>query len=109
MPVAHAALANHVIENDRRKAERAEVALETLMCDREGHTFGTRILNLSLTGMMASTEAPLCERDPIRIDLPIIGWVKADIMWVLGDRVGARFRTPIEESELSMFQRVFGY
>jgi PilZ domain len=100
------ALANQVLEIERRKADRAMVALETLMCDREGRTFGTKILNMSCTGIMAITEAPLCERDPVRIDLPILGWLRADIVWVLGDRVGARFRTPIDRYELEMFERV---
>jgi PilZ domain len=108
MPATQHALANQVLEIERRKADRATVALDTLMCDREGRTFGTKILNLSCSGMMALTETPLCERDPVRVDLPTIGWLRADIVWVLGDRVGARFRQPIDPFELEMFERVFG-
>lgn len=107
MSYAPNVLANQVIAIERRKAERASVALETLMCDREGRTFGTQMLNLSCTGFMAITDAPLCERDPVRIDVPTIGWLRADIVWVLGDRIGARFREPIDPFELETFERVF--
>ncbi len=100
-------LVSNVIESDRRKITRASVAIDTLMYDRDGHTFGARILNISNGGLMATTEAPLCERDPVRIDLPTIGWVRCEIVWVLGDRVGARFRDGVDENELTAFKRVF--
>ncbi|MFM9978094.1 MAG: PilZ domain-containing protein [Sphingomonadaceae bacterium] len=101
-------LAEHVIASDRRKLTRNDYALETLMCDRENHTFSARILNISNGGVMAQVEAPLCEHDAIRIDLPTIGWLRADIVWVLGDRVGAQFRDPIDLQEFAAFQRIFG-
>jgi hypothetical protein len=101
------ALANHVLDVERRKANRHSVAFETLMCDREGNIFGAGVLNLSLSGLMATTDSPLCQRDPVRVDLPTIGWVRADIVWVLGDKVGARFREPIRQYELDLFQSRF--
>ena len=100
-------LTNHMLDTERRKRERASVALETLMCDREGRTFGAQILNMSNGGLMATTEAPLCERDPIRIDLPTIGWLRATVVWVLGDRIGVEFRDPIDPDELAAFYRLF--
>jgi hypothetical protein len=107
MPDHLHALANHVLDVDRRKAGRHSVAFETLMSDREGNVFGAGVLNLSLTGLMATTDVPLCQRDPVRIDLPTIGWVRADIVWVLGDKIGARFRQPIRQYELDLFQSRF--
>ena len=101
-------MTSNMIDSDRRKRERASVALDTLMCDREGRTFGAQILNLSNGGLMATTEAPLCERDPIRIDLPTIGWIRATVVWVLADRVGVQFREPIDPDELAVFCRLFG-
>jgi len=103
--LAEHVLANQVLEIERRKADRATVALDTLMCDRAGRTFGTKVLNMSRSGFMAITETPLCERDPVRIDLPMIGWIRADVVWVLGERIGARFREPIEAFELEMLER----
>lgn len=98
-------LANQVLEIERRKTDRATIALDTLMCDREGRIFGTNVLNMSRSGFMAVTDTPLCERDPVRIDLPMIGWIRADVVWVLGERIGARFREPIEAFELEMLER----
>lgn len=97
-----------MLEAERRKRARASVALDTLMCDREGQSFGVQILNLSNGGLMAVTESPLCERDPVRVDLPTIGWVRAMVVWVLGDRVGVQFRDPIDPDELAIFCRLFG-
>lgn len=108
MPDHPHALAQHVIAVDRRKAARHSIAFETLMCDREGNSFGAGIVNLSLGGLMARVDAELHERDPVRIDLPAIGWVRADLVWVLGDMIGARFREPIRQHELEMFEARFG-
>lgn len=101
-------LTTHMLETERRRRTRASVALDTLMCDREGRSFGAQILNLSNGGLMATTEAPLCERDPIRVDLPTIGWIRAHVVWVLGERVGVQFRDPIDPDELAVFCKLFG-
>jgi PilZ domain len=97
------ALANHVLDVERRKAERAAVDFETLMCDRNHNVFRASIHNLSLTGLMATADFELRQRDPLRVDLPTIGWVRCDVVWVLGGRIGARFRVPIRQYELELF------
>lgn len=101
-------MTTQMLETERRKRNRASVALDTLMCDREGRTFGVQIINLSNGGLMAITEAPLCERDPVRIDLPTIGWIRATVVWVLAERVGVQFRDPIDPDELAVFCKLFG-
>lgn len=101
-------LAAQVASTDRRRAEREEVALDTLMADRDGRTFAARILNLSQYGLLAETEAPLCERAPLRVDLPTIGWLRADVVWSLGPRAGIAFREPIEPHAYAGFVRMFG-
>lgn len=107
-----ASVSNRLIEQvaaaERRRAERREVTLDTLMADRESRTFAVRILNLSQGGFMARSEWPLCERAPVRVDIPTIGWLRADIVWVLGDRVGANFRDLIEPEAYATFAMVFG-
>jgi PilZ domain len=101
-------LTTQMLDTERRKRERASVALDTLMCDRENRTFGVQILNLSNGGLMAIAETDLCERDPVRIDLPTIGWIRATVVWVLGDRIGVQFRDPIDPDELAVFCKLFG-
>ena len=101
-------LTTQMLETERRKRDRASVALDTLMCDREGRTFGVQILNLSNGGLMAIAETDLCERDPVRIDLPTIGWIRATVVWVLGDRIGVQVRDAIDPDELAVFCKLFG-
>ena len=80
---------------DRRRSAREDIRADTLMTDREGRLSGVRLLNLSEDGFMAVTDVDQRQREPIRIDMPVIGWVRADIVWVLGERIGAAFREPI--------------
>ncbi|MDB5714377.1 MAG: hypothetical protein JWO15_1774 [Sphingomonadales bacterium] len=101
-------LVEQVAAAERRRAERREVALDTLMSDRESRTFAVRILNLSEGGFMAQSDWPLCERAPVRVDIPTIGWLRADIIWVLGDRFGANFRDAVEAESYATFVKVFG-
>ncbi len=92
---ADAPLAAHISYVDRRRAAREDIHADTLMTDREGRLSGVRLLNLSEDGFMAVTDVDQREREPVRIDMPIVGWKRADIVWVLGERIGAAFRDPI--------------
>ena len=92
-------LVSQVNYADRRRSNRSDIQADTLMTDREGNLSGVKLLNLSEDGFMAITDVDQCEREPIRIEMPFVGWVRADIVWALGDRIGAAFREP-----LSMFQ-----
>src|SRR3978361_946090 len=96
-------LVEQVAAAERRRAERREVALDTLMADRESRAFAVRSLNLSPEGFMAQSDWPLCERAPVRVDIPTIGWLRGDVVWVLGDRVGANFRDLIEPEAYATF------
>jgi hypothetical protein len=93
-------LAAHVAQVNRRRAAREDIRADTLMTDREGRLSGVRLLNLSEDGFMAVTDMDQCEREPIRIDMPIVGWVRADIVWVLGERIGAAFREPLTPQQM---------
>lgn len=101
-------LVEQVAAAERRRSERRQVALDTLMSDRENQTFAAQILNLSEAGFMARSEWRLSERAPVRVDIPTIGWLRADIIWVLGDRFGGSFRDVIEPEAYATFVKVFG-
>ncbi len=94
-------LAAHVAHVNRRRTARQDIQADTLMTDREGRLSGIRLLNLSEDGFMAITDMDQCEREPIRIDMPVVGWVRADIVWVLGERIGAAFREPLTPLQMS--------
>jgi hypothetical protein len=108
MATASYQLTEQVAAAERRRAERRETALDTLMSDREGQTFAVRILNLSQAGFMAKSEWPLRGRAPVRVDIPTIGWLRAEIVWVLGDRVGGDFRDLMDPEAFATFVKVFG-
>lgn len=101
-------LAAHVFDTDRRRAERQEVALETVLSDRWGRSFTGRILNISETGVLAEADIDLCERDPVRIDVPTIGWMRGHVAWALGNRIGVQFRERITPTAFGAFVSVFG-
>jgi PilZ domain len=101
-------LAAHVFETDRRRATREDVALETVMADRWGRSFTGRILNMSETGLLAEADVDLCERDPVRIDVPTVGWMRGQVAWALSNRIGVRFRDRITPDAFASFVSVFG-
>lgn len=94
-------LAAHLAQVNRRRAARQDIRADTLMTDREGRLSGVRLVNLSEDGFMAVTDMDQCEREPIRIDMPVVGWVRADIVWVLGERIGVAFRTSLMPHQLT--------
>lgn len=101
-------LTERVTIAERRRAVRRDISLGTMMADREGRSFSVRILNLSQEGFMVQSEWSLCERAPVRIDIPTIGWLRAEISWVLGDRVGGSFRDVLEPNAFATFVNLFG-
>ncbi len=101
METSIAPLAERVAYADRRRAARENINADTLMTDREGRLSGIRLLNLSEDGFMAVTDMDQREREPIRVDMPMVGWVRAEIVWVLGERIGAAFRESLSPQMLS--------
>lgn len=100
-------LAARVAETDRRRADRHDVAVEIRIADRSGATIAATIMNISQTGIMAVTARPMFERDPVRIELPVIGWTRGDIVWALGDRIGAHFRSPLDNHLYGAFLKAY--
>ena len=90
---------------DRRRSTRSDIQADTLMTDREGNLSGVKLLNLSEDGFMAITDVDQYEREPIRIEIPFVGWIRADIVWVLGERIGAAFREPLTLFQLEAVVR----
>ena len=85
---------------NRRRSPREDVTADTLMSDGEGRLSGLKLLNLSADGFMGLADVNLREREPIRVDMPALGWVEAEVVWVLGDRVGGAFRASLTPHDL---------
>jgi hypothetical protein len=101
-------LARRVVETDQRRAVRRDVALDTMMANRAGESFPARIVNLSESGFLIVTDQILHQRAPVRLDVPTIGWLRADVVWVLGEKVGGAFREPISPRDFAQFVGLFG-
>ena len=54
------------------------------------------IVNLSALGLMARAEVPYREGDRLRVTLPVVGVVVAEIRWALGGRIGCELDQPID-------------
>ena len=62
--------------------------------DARQHTF--LIVNISPHGLMARCDACFEVGDRIRIQLPVVGVMVAEIRWSLGGRLGAQFDNAID-------------
>ncbi len=80
---------------ETRSEPRDEVMHRTRATDGEGNAVKLVLVNVSPSGLMAR-----CDRDPVagdllRVVLPIIGEVVAQVRWSLGGRIGCSFDTTI--------------
>lgn len=96
------------LEADRRRAAREGVSLSARLLDRDGAEHLVQILNITRGGLMFVTDTPFVERARIRIELPTIGWLRGETVWVLGDRVGVELRDRIVPEAFDAFVRLFG-
>jgi hypothetical protein len=81
---------------DRRLVERDEVHYRARAFGPDAQPVTLLIVNISPHGLMARCEKPFAEGDRMRVTLPAVGVVAADIRWSLGGRLGASFDTAID-------------
>ncbi|HSX54152.1 MAG TPA: PilZ domain-containing protein [Sphingomonas sp.] len=82
--------------DDRRTSERDEVHYRARTLGPDNQPVTLLIVNISPHGLMARCEKPFAEGDTLRVTLPAIGAVAAEVRWALGGRLGASFNTPID-------------
>jgi hypothetical protein len=61
-----------------------------------------RLVDLSAEGFRAECEATMLRGSTIRIELPGIGEVEAQLTWRRGGEIGARFMAPIDLSRCTV-------
>jgi len=81
---------------DRRLVERDEVHYRARAFGPDAQPVTLLIVNISPHGLMARCEKPFAEGDRMRVTLPAVGVVAAEIRWSLGGRLGASFDTAID-------------
>lgn len=83
----------------KRAAERICVAHETILIVRKGRAvYPAFVSDITNHGFMARADTDIRERDLIEINLPIAGWVVAQVRWTGTDdgQLGCKFLEPMD-------------
>lgn len=75
---------------DNRVEHREEVHHRTRATGPDGRAHSLLLVNISARGLMARCEAPFAVGDRLRVQLPVLGSVDAEIRWALGGRIGCQ-------------------
>lgn len=84
---------------DERSEPRDAVHHRTRAVHPDGRLLPLLIVNTSQNGLMARCDAPCEPGDRLRIDLPQIGHVMAEVRWSLGGRLGCKLERPLGLAE----------
>lgn len=87
-----------------RRSTRHNLHLQAEGTRAEGDEIEVLIHNISESGMLIESVAPLAEGDPIMIELPLAGPVMAITIWSSGRLFGCRFEQPLSRGALSAAQ-----
>lgn len=96
----------HFADKPRSGDEQRGSARRSLRLDVPGEMAATgevavTIHDLSLTGVLIQTSAPLGAGESFWLELPVAGSAEATILWTSGDFYGCQFKTPISPAALS--------
>lgn len=86
------------VADDQRAVERDEVHLRARAFGPDARALSILIVNLSPHGLMARCEDELGEGHRLRVVLPVVGAVVAQVRWALGGRIGCRFEQAIDRA-----------
>lgn len=84
------------LATDRREAPREEVFYRTRGARPGGGSLPLQVVNVSASGLMARTDENFEVGEPLRIRLPVVGEVGAQVRWSLGGRIGCQFDRMID-------------
>ena len=81
--------------SDGRREGRDEVHYRARGTHADGRVLQLLVVNISPNGLMARCDAAVAENDRVRIALPGLGALGAQVRWALGGRIGCQFDRPI--------------
>lgn len=73
---------------DERSEPRDEVHYRTRAFGPDNRPLNLLVVNMSARGMMARCDAEYGVGERVRVHLPVIGLIHAEIRWCLGGRMG---------------------
>jgi hypothetical protein len=104
MPVARQTNAQTLIPvgDERRAGDRVDVALWGRIRFR-GTSHPARICNISTGGLRAMTPFQLRDFSEIDIEIPVLGWRTAIVVWTESDMIGCEFDPPLNTGVFERF------
>jgi len=81
-----------------RQEKRTEIDETARLHPNSWSSLEVRVLDLSAGGFRAQCEARVIVGSPVKIEIEGIGPVNAHVTWRRGDRIGAKFDSPIDLS-----------
>ena len=87
---------------DGRRSERRIVNLAASLREPGASLSEAEVLNLSVTGFAAETEAPLEQGAQVWLKLPGLEPTNSRVVWVDGNKAGFEFVTPLHPATLDM-------
>lgn len=85
--------------SEKRDIPRDEVDYRARAYGGDAQPLGLQVVNISAQGLMARVvgDRPIGER--LKITLPVVGVVMAEVRWSLGGRIGCELDRPIGMAE----------
>lgn len=84
------------LATDRRDAPREEVFYRTRALRAGGASAPLQIVNMSASGLMARCDDSFEIGETLRVRLPVVGEIGAQVRWSLGGRIGCQFDRMID-------------
>ena len=85
---------------EERGSERFRLRLDSPGQAQTSGASGVTVHELSASGFLIETDAPLALDSPITFELPVAGVVAGEIVWGSGNYFGGQFRTPLSRDAL---------
>lgn len=90
------AMARAASVTEHRVLPRDEVHYRVRAFGPDARQVSLLLVNLSARGLMARGDVPYHVGERMRITLPVVGVVVAEIRWSLGGRIGCELDQPID-------------
>lgn len=83
---------------ENRAVPRDEVHYRARAIGPDSKPLSLLIVNMSALGLMARADTGYEIGDKLRVTLPVIGTINAEIRWSLGGRIGCELDQPIDQA-----------
>ncbi|MGY4395846.1 hypothetical protein ACVWZA_001019 [Sphingomonas sp. UYAg733] len=81
---------------DNREISRDEVHYRARAYGPDARPLSLLIVNMSALGLMARCDMDIAEGSRLRVTLPVVGVIAAEVRWCLGGRMGCELDHPID-------------